>query len=127
MTDAWQRRARHVKGLLQAVAIASRDARTPLPARALALTVLAYALSPIDLISDRIPVLGYVDDIILIPLGIALVIRLIPAAVWADARAEALANPWQGKPSSRAGALVIGALWIIALMLTWWLGSVLMT
>jgi uncharacterized membrane protein YkvA (DUF1232 family) len=113
--------------VIQALSSAARDPRTPVVARVVAGCVLAYALSPIDLIPDPIPVLGYLDDIILIPPGIALAIRLIPDAVWAEARAEALAHPWQGKPTSRVGALVIGALWIVAVVLTWWLVRAAMT
>jgi uncharacterized membrane protein YkvA (DUF1232 family) len=125
--EQWKATARRLKRLIQALSIAARDPRTPVVARVVAGCVLAYALSPIDLIPDPIPVLGYLDDIILIPLGIALAIRLIPDAVWAEVRAEALAHPWQGKPTSRVGALVIGALWIVAVVLTWWLVRAAMT
>ena len=92
---------------------AARDPRTPLFARLLALTVAAYALSPIDLIPDFIPVLGVLDDVIIVPLGLWLVLRLVPAEVIADARvsAESVAT----RPTSRAMATAIVSIWAIAL------------
>lgn len=82
-------RAQALKTELKALQIAYRDPRTPWAARACVLLVVGYALSPIDLIPDFIPVLGYLDDLILVPLGLALAIRLIPAEVLADARQTA--------------------------------------
>jgi uncharacterized membrane protein YkvA (DUF1232 family) len=80
--------------------------------------VAAYALSPIDLIPDFIPVLGYLDDVILVPLGILLAVRLIPKDVMVELRAEAQARAQ--RPTSRAGALAIVALWIAAAALLLW-------
>ena len=94
---------------------AMRDARTPLAAKLLAGVVVAYALSPIDLIPDFIPVLGLLDDLILLPLGIALCIRLIPAEVLEEARARAAASA--ERPRNRVAAAVIVLLWIAALAL----------
>lgn len=88
---------------------AARDPRTPWAVRLLALAVAAYALSPIDLIPDFIPVLGLVDDLLLIPLGLALVVKLTPADVVADARARAAQAP---APRSTAAAVVIVVLWV---------------
>ncbi len=91
---------------------AARDPRTPWHAKLLAGMVVAYALSPIDLIPDVIPVLGYLDDVILIPIGIALALKLVPAPVLAEARiraAQAL-----DRPRSIAAAVVIVAIWIAA-------------
>ncbi len=105
---AW---ARAIKCDLAAVYHAARDPRTPWPARALAIVVLAYALSPIDLIPDAIPVLGLLDDAILVPLGLLLVIRLIPPAVMAEHRARAVD---ERLPRSRAAAAGIVALWILS-------------
>ena len=75
--------------------------------------VVAYAFSPIDLIPDFVPVLGYLDDLILLPLGILLAIRLIPAGVMADCRARAEEMIASGKPASRAAAVVIVAIWLL--------------
>ena len=104
--------ARSLKRDVCTLWLAARDARTPWPARIMAMATAAYALSPIDLIPDFIPVLGYQDDLILIPLGIALTIYLIPAPLLADLRqkADLLAN----RPRSRTAAAIIIALWIIA-------------
>jgi uncharacterized membrane protein YkvA (DUF1232 family) len=112
--------ARALKRDVHAVYFAARDPRTPWYVKALALAVAAYALSPIDLIPDFIPVLGYVDDLLIVPLGIALVIRLIPADVMEEHRA--LAAIAQQRPASRAAAVVIVLLWIASAMLVgWWL------
>ena len=103
-----------------AVWLASRDRRTPWYAKTLALAIAAYALSPIDLIPDFIPVLGYLDDLIIVPLGILLVIKLIPAELMAEFRAEAVRR--EGAPSSMIAALVIVTIWIsAAALLLWWL------
>ncbi len=97
--DTLKERTRLLKRDTLALWYASRDMRTPWYASLLAVVVAAYALSPIDLIPDFIPVLGYLDDLILIPAGIALTLRLIPLEVMADARARAESslakpNPW---------------------------------
>jgi uncharacterized membrane protein YkvA (DUF1232 family) len=111
--------ARGVKRDTHAVYLAARDPRTPWHAKALALLIAAYALSPIDLIPDFIPILGYLDELILLPLGLMLVVRLVPPAVMADARAAALAA--ESRPASRAGAAVIVVLWIATASLLLWL------
>ena len=90
---------------------AARDPRTPWLVRGLAMLVAAYALSPIDLIPDFIPVLGYLDDLLLVPLGIALVLRLLPADVKAAARAQADAAA--KRPSSAGMAAAIVAVWLL--------------
>jgi len=87
------------------------DSRVPLRARLLAVLVAAYALSPIDLVPDFIPVLGYLDDLLLIPLGVRLVMRQIPPQVMAEARARARTEP---APRLRAGALLVIGIWIVA-------------
>jgi uncharacterized membrane protein YkvA (DUF1232 family) len=110
---------RRLKRELHAVFIAARDTRTPWIARLLAACVLAYALSPIDLIPDFIPVLGQLDDLLLVPLGIWLCLKLIPPAVMADAREKASTAPAPG--SNRIGILAVGFTWIMACALTWWL------
>src|SRR5690242_8021749 len=93
---AW---ARRIKRDVHALYLASRDPRVPWYAKACAAIVAGYALSPIDLIPDVVPVVGYLDDVILVPLGLLLVIRLIPADVMAEHRAAAAAA--QHRPVSR--------------------------
>ncbi len=104
-----------------ALYLAGRDPRTPWYAKVLALAVVAYALSPIDLIPDFIPVLGYLDDLILVPLGIALVLRLVPPEVLAQARKrsqQVLGKGWRG---ARVAGTVVVALWLglLALLAVW--------
>jgi uncharacterized membrane protein YkvA (DUF1232 family) len=109
-------RARLLKRETYAMYLAVRDPRTPWYARLVAGAVLAYALSPFDLIPDFIPVIGYLDDLIVVPLGIALALKLIPAPVMADCRTRALAA--EHLPLSRAGAAFMIALWLAAALLT---------
>jgi uncharacterized membrane protein YkvA (DUF1232 family) len=114
MFETWKRSARQLKGLVYALSIAYRDPRTPRSARIVAACVVGYAFSPIDLIPDPIPIIGYLDDLILIPLGVALAIRLMPAEVWAEAQ-EAASNALRdGKPMplNRIAAAIIIAIWI---------------
>lgn len=106
---AWLRAAR--RGAL-AVWLAARDPRTPWRAKALALAVAAYAFSPIDLIPDFIPVLGLLDDAILVPLGVALVVALLPAPLMQEFRAEA--DRRLDRPTSRIGAVIVIAVWLAA-------------
>lgn len=104
-----------------ALYLAYRDPRTPWYAKAFAGLVAAYAFSPIDLIPDFIPVLGYLDDLVLVPLGIALAVRMIPAEVMADCRARAVEASRAGKPVNWAAAAVIALIWImLALVLVRW-------
>jgi len=104
--------ARTVKADVHAIWLAARDSRTPWYAKALALVVAAYALSPIDLIPDFIPVLGYLDDVVLVPLGVLLVIRLIPADVMEEHRAAARSAV--RRPISRAAAVAIIVIWTLS-------------
>ena len=125
---AWAKRIKHDGVTLW---FASRHPAVPWLAKALAVFVVAYALSPIDLIPDFVPVLGYLDDVILLPALIWAAIRLIPAPVLGECREQA--DHWmsrQGrKPTSRVGALLIVAIWIGASLALWqwlikpWLGS----
>jgi uncharacterized membrane protein YkvA (DUF1232 family) len=105
-----------------AIYLASRDPRVPWYAQALAIAVAAYALSPIDLIPDFIPIVGYLDDLIILPLGIWLVVSLIPGEVMAECRAKADAAG--RRPVSRAGLTAIIVLWILATMTLGWVGYV---
>ncbi|MCP8882522.1 YkvA family protein [Devosia sp. XJ19-1] len=115
--DAAKIWARQVKRDVIAVWIAARDARTPFLARALAICVAAYALSPIDLIPDFIPVLGYLDDLLIVPLGIMAVIRLVPRELFAQFRTEAAAVAQ--KPVSKAGLAVIVLIWAVCALIVW--------
>jgi uncharacterized membrane protein YkvA (DUF1232 family) len=107
--------ARIVKRDVHALFLACRDPRVPWHAKALAALVAGYALSPIDLIPDFIPVLGYLDDVIIVPLGILLVVRLIPPEIMAEHRALAAAA--QEPPISRTAAVIIIAIWTTAIIL----------
>jgi uncharacterized membrane protein YkvA (DUF1232 family) len=115
MLEKIKAHAKALKGEIHALYLAARDPRTPWYAKALIACVVAYALSPIDLIPDFIPVLGYLDDLILLPLGIYLALKLIPAEVLIDARRRAsevpsnLAKRW-------SAALIIIILWLVALV-----------
>ncbi|SEJ78095.1 Uncharacterized membrane protein YkvA, DUF1232 family [Deinococcus reticulitermitis] len=115
--------ARRLKAELLALSLAARDPRTPWYARAWALLVLAYALSPIDLIPDFVPVLGYLDDLLLVPAGLWLALRLLPPAVLADARREAAAHP-RRLGRSRWGLALMGLIYLGLLILggLWWQG-----
>ena len=112
MIDRWKRQAKRLKGLVYTLYFAYRDPRTPWYARVVAACVVGYAFSPIDLIPDPIPVLGYLDDLILIPLGVALAVRLMPSAVWIDAQAQSADALGENRPVNWAVAAVIVALWI---------------
>ena len=98
--------------------LAARDSRTPWPARLLAVAVAAYALSPIDLIPDFVPVLGWLDDLLIVPLGLWIVRRMIPDALWAELHAAAEAA--SERPSSRAGMAFILLAWAGLLYLVYW-------
>ncbi len=102
--------ARGIKRDVHALYLAARDPRVPWYAKAVALAVAAYALSPIDLIPDFIPVIGYLDDLIIVPLGILLAVRLIPGEILAEHRVAA--SEATERPASRTAAMVIVAIWI---------------
>ncbi len=119
-----QQWARTLKRDTVALYLAAGDPRVPWYAKAVAACVAAYALSPIDLIPDFIPVIGYLDDIILVPLGIALAIRLIPAALLEEHRTAASARLAK-RPVSRIGALVIIMIWVVlAVLFVVWVAGV---
>ncbi len=103
--------ARDVKRDVVAVWLAARDPRTPLGPKLLCALVAAYALSPIDLIPDFVPILGYVDDLILVPAGLWLALRLLPPELLQEHRETALRT---GRPVSRAAAVAVIAVWIVA-------------
>ena len=111
--DRLKQHLRDLKGETYAVYLACRDPRVPWYARALAAATIAYFLSPIDLIPDPIPILGYLDDLLIVPLGIALVLRMIPAEVMAECRERARgAAGLEGQRNWYAAAVVI-AIWLL--------------
>ena len=118
MFDRWKHWSRAVRRDAHALYLAARDPRVPWYAKALAVGVAAYALSPIDLIPDFVPVLGYLDDLIIVPAGIALAIRLIPPELMAEYRELATA---QDRPVSNLAAAVIVFVWALAIGLSGWL------
>ena len=118
---AW--RGRKLKQDVVAVALAMRDPRVPWYAKALGACVVAYALSPIDLIPDFIPVIGYLDDLVLVPLGLLLMLRLIPPEVLAEHRAAA--TSLAERPVSYAGAAGVIVVWLTSLALAaYWMHRV---
>lgn len=98
--------------------LAARDSRTPLLAKAVASLTVAYALSPIDLIPDFVPVLGLLDDLLLVPAGIWIVLRLLPAGLIADLRGKAADTPWP-MPPRWAASLIVGTWLMVAGWLAW--------
>jgi uncharacterized membrane protein YkvA (DUF1232 family) len=115
--DFWKKQARALKIQTLALYYAYRDPRTPWYARLFTGFIVAYAFSPIDLIPDFIPVLGYLDDLVIVPLGVLLALKMIPAQVMAECRAkaeQALLN--EGKPLFRFMAVLIVAVWIVVLV-----------
>jgi len=118
MLDTLKQWARAISRDIVALWLAARDPRVPWYAKAIAGLVAAYALSPIDLIPDFIPIVGYLDDLIIVPLGILLAIRLIPPEVMHELRAEAA---MRSKPRTSAGLILILAIWVLtAVFLIWW-------
>lgn len=112
MQLTWRERVQQLKTETYALYLAYRDPRTPWGARIVAALVVGYAFSPIDLIPDFIPVLGYLDDLLLVPLGIMLALRLIPAPVMADCRARAQEVLAEGHHTSWWVAVVIALIWL---------------
>jgi uncharacterized membrane protein YkvA (DUF1232 family) len=116
--QAW---ARGLKRDVVALWLAARDPRVPWYAKAVAATVAAYALSPIDLIPDVVPVLGYLDDLILVPLGLWIAIRLISPGIMSELRERA---EQQSRPLSRAGLVIVVTIWVAATFsIGWWMWS----
>jgi uncharacterized membrane protein YkvA (DUF1232 family) len=116
-----KQRACNLKAETFALYLAARDPRTPWYAKLLVAGIVAYAFSPIDLIPDFVPVLGYLDDLILIPMGIALAIKLIPHVVLAECRTRSQETIQKGRPVSRIAGAVIVAFWLVlaALCIVW--------
>jgi uncharacterized membrane protein YkvA (DUF1232 family) len=123
----WQRMkswARALKGDIATLWLAAHSPRVPWHAKAVAAATVAYALSPIDLIPDFIPLLGYLDDLVIVPLGIFLAVRLIPADILSDLRREA--GSTERLPASRAGMVAIVLIWLgAAAVFALWFASIL--
>lgn len=117
----WKERVKALKRETLTLYLACRHPAVPWYAKLLALIVVAYALSPVDLIPDFIPVLGYLDDLVLIPLGVWIAIRLIPEDVVAECRAKAEAITGKAIKAGKIAAAVIVALWIATALLMIWL------
>ena len=113
MIEAWKHRARQLKVETFAIYLAFRDPRVPWYARLFAAGVVAYAFSPIDLIPDFIPVLGYLDDLVLVPVGVALALRMIPENVMQECRERAEEAVAEGKPTNWKAAAAIVAMWVL--------------
>ena len=121
LLERLKQKAQHLKVEICALYLAYKDPRVPRYARIFAACVVGYAFSPIDLIPDVIPVLGYLDDLILIPLGVALALKMIPQEVLAECREKAREIMQQGMPLNRTAAFVIIAIWVAlaTLAITW--------
>jgi uncharacterized membrane protein YkvA (DUF1232 family) len=115
----WRQRARQLKQEILALYLAARHPQTPWQVKALAIIVVAYAFSPLDLIPDPIPLLGYLDDLLLLPLGIWLVLRLIPPQVMDECRTQARLLEGQPRPTNWVAAGVIVLLWLLVAV---WIG-----
>lgn len=113
MFDSWKQKVRQLKQETYALYLAYQDPRVPLVAKIVVMCIVGYALSPIDLIPDPIPILGQLDDLILIPLGIALAIRLIPADVLDACRERAAVELQQNRPTSRVAGVIIAMIWVV--------------
>lgn len=115
--ESWKRCAGELKIQVYALYLAYKDPRVPLYARIFAACVVGYAFSPIDLIPDPIPILGYLDDLVLVPLGIAAAVRMIPPDVLAECQQKSREVMRQGKPVNKAAAIVIIAVWLLLAVL----------
>jgi uncharacterized membrane protein YkvA (DUF1232 family) len=117
LLDKWKRRADELKLQTYSLVLALRDRRTPWYAKAWVGLVVAYAFSPIDLIPDFIPLLGYLDDLLLVPLGIFLALKMIPPEVMADARRSAQQASGPGSGARRLGTAIVIFVWLVLLAL----------
>jgi uncharacterized membrane protein YkvA (DUF1232 family) len=116
--EAWKQRARQLRLETYAIYLAYKDPRTPWCARIFAACVVGYAFSPIDLIPDPIPVLGYLDDLVLVPVGVALALKMIPQTVLAECREKAQAAMSQGNSTNwTAAGVIIAAIWLLLAVL----------
>lgn len=117
MIEGWKKRVRQLKTETYAIYLASKEPRVPWYAKVLIAFVVAHTFSPIDLIPDVIPVLGYLDDLLIAPLGIALALRMIPQDVLAECRQKAQVSMDTDQPPRRGAAAVIVAIWVLSAVL----------
>lgn len=118
--------ARKLKKETYAIYLACRDPRVPWYAKLLAGCIVAYAFSPIDLIPDFIPIIGYLDDLIIVPLGIWLALKMIPPVVLTECRQKAEATMGQDKPTNWVAGFVIVAIWVcLGILMVVWIGEIL--
>ena len=124
MMERWKQQARRLKLEVYALYLACKDPRVPWYARLFGACVVGYALSPIDLIPDPIPILGYLDDLVLIPLGVLLLRRMIPDPVLAECRERA--KELAEKPTNWVAAAIIVAIWVLlgAAVIFWLVGRI---
>ncbi len=116
MLDKLKSRARALKTETFAIYLAARDPRTPWYAKAIAIGTVAYAVSPIDLIPDFVPVLGYLDDLLIVPAGIMLALKLIPPSVMEEAREKARQDSSPGRGVKVIGMIIIALIWILLII-----------
>lgn len=119
MLDDFKKRVVRLEREVYALCLAARHPRTPWYAKLIVAGVVAYAFSPIDLIPDFIPVLGYLDDLVLVPLGVVVAVKLTPPSVLAECRAEAAAA--SGSSAGSIAAVVIVGIWVVlaAICILW--------
>ena len=120
LIDGWKERASQLKMEVYALYLAYKDDRTPWYAKVFTAMVVGYAFSPIDLIPDFIPVLGYLDDLVLIPLGAVVAIKMIPPQVMEESRAKARQVLANGEPVNKVAAAVILLVWVGLIFLAGW-------
>lgn len=118
MLEQWQRRAKQLKTETYALYLAYRDPRVPWYAKVFAAMVLGYAFSPIDLVPDFVPVLGYLDDLLLVPIGITLALKMVPKAVLDECKQDAREVMAKGTPTNWVAAGVVVVIWILCIALT---------
>jgi uncharacterized membrane protein YkvA (DUF1232 family) len=114
---SWKTKSAQLKNEIYALYLTYQHPRTPWYAKVLAALILGYALSPIDLIPDFIPVIGYLDDLIIVPAGIALLIRIIPRDILDECRAKARSDLLDRKPKNWIAAIIIVSIWLLAIYL----------
>lgn len=124
--QVWKHKLRQLKKETYAIYLACKHPKVPWYAKALAACVVAYAFSPIDLIPDFIPIIGYLDDIIIVPLGIAIVVRMISPEVLAECREKAELVMAQGKPTNKIAAIAVVTIWfLLGVLAAVWIGRML--
>lgn len=114
---SWKTKSKQLKSEVYTLYLASKHPRTPWYAKVLAALIIGYALSPIDLIPDFIPVVGYIDDLIIVPAGIALLIKIIPRDILEECRAKAQSDLSNRRPKNWIAAIIIVLIWLLAIYL----------